>query len=289
MTMGNTAYDNILEYSSAKQFGEFRRVLVGNRGSIASGNLVKGLTLIFDRNQSELNNTLFPDHHEAKNPVNIVQKMGGYSHPGLIFNKNGYEEVLRQIESRGELSLISLINMLKFEKVADENIWEEATENVKRRCVSKNLDKLIKETQVQYRVHGDRMHYLTIGTVEVETYQDKKERYPLFLFSCPELDLNKFTAKVDTTGFVNFWMDKNIFENEIGKKRNNNFEITLDSDFANEVNTFSQYMNNINLTAKYKAVSIDPTYMAFQIITGFEAEYVDPVWTKILKEGGSSE
>jgi hypothetical protein len=287
--MAGTAYDNMLEYSSIKQFGDFRRVLVGNRGSIASGNLATGLTLIFDKNQGAQNEALFEDNYRTDVPINVVQKMGSYNHPGLLFNKNGYEEVLRQIESRGELSLGNLIDKLKFDKESDDNVWEKTSETVRRRCISRNLDKLIKETQVQYRVHGDRMHYLTIGLVEVETYQNKKERYPLFLFSCPELDLNKFTAQVDATGFINFWLDKNIFDNEIGLKRSNNFEVTLDNNFANEVNTITQYMKGINLSAKYKSVAIDPAYMAFQIVTGFEAEYVDPTWSRILKENDSDE
>lgn len=287
--MINTAYDNILEYSSIKQFGDFRRVLVGGRGTIASGNLSKGLTLVFDKNKDSQNEMLFEDFQKARTPIGVVQKLGGYNHPGLIFNKNGYEEVLRQIESRGELSISSLMDKLRFKADVDESVWEKTPETIKRRCISKNLDKLIKETQVQYRVHGDRMHYLTIGLVEVETYRDKTERYPLFLFSCSELDLNKFNAKIDATGFINFWLDKNIFENEIGKKRNNNFEMTLDNDFAKEVNTISQWMNNINLSAKYKSVTIDPSYMAFQIVTGFEAEYVDPVWSKILLESHDNE
>lgn len=282
--MNDTAYDSILEYSSAKQFGDFRRVLVGSRGSIASGNLAKGLSLIFDKNLDNQNDTLFNEYQVDRSPINIVQKLGGRNNPGLIFNKNGYEEVLRQIESRGELSLVNLIDKLRFLKDSDEDIWENATDTVKRRCISKNLDKLIKETQVQYRIHGDRMHYLTIGLVEIETFQGKTERYPLFLFSCPELDLNKFNAQVDATGFVNFWLDKNVFDNEIGNKRSNNFEVTLDNEFANEVNTISQYMNGLNLSAKFKSINIDPSYMAFQIITGFEAEYVDPAWNKILKD-----
>lgn len=286
--MNNTAYDNILEYSSIKQFGDFRRVLVGGRGTIASGNLVTGLSLIFDKNDDAQNEMLFDGLQKTKVPVNIVQKMGGYSHPGLIFDKNGYEEVLRQLESRGEISLGNLTDKLKFQKDSDETVWEQATDTVKRRCISKNLDKLIKETQVQYRIHGDRMHYLSIGLVEIETFSNKTERYPLFLFSCPELDLNKLNARVDITGFVNFWLDKNIFDNEIGKKRKNNFEVTLDNSFANEVNTISQYMEGINLSAKYKSIKVDPSYMAFQIITGFEAEYVDPVWTDILKESSEA-
>jgi hypothetical protein len=288
--MTKTAYDDILDYSSAKQFGDFRRVLIGNRGTIASGNLAKGLTLLFDKNQPQQNETLFEEENqEQRSPINIVQKIGSYGQPGLIFNKNGYEEVLRQIESRGELTLSSLIDKFKFAKDADAIIWDEASDTVKRRCVSRNLDKLIKETQIQYRIHGDRMHYLTVGLVEIETYQGKTERYPLFMFSCPDLDLNKMTAQVDSTGFVNFWLDKNIFENEIAKKRDDNFEVTLDNNFANEVNTISQYMNGVNLAAKYKSIKVDPSYMAFQIVSGFEAEYVDPVWTEILKSGNDNE
>jgi len=284
--MTKTAYDDILEYSSAKQFSDFRRVLIGNRGTIASGNLATGLTLLFDKNQPQHNESLFENEQEdLQVPVNLVQKIGKYGQPGLIFNKNGYEEVLRQIESRGELAIGNLIDKIKFTKDSDATIWDEAQDVVKRRCISRNLDKLIKETQIQYRIHGDRMHYLTIGLVEAETYDGNTERYPLFLFSCPELDLNKLSAQVDSTGFINFWLDKNIFDNEIAKKRNDNFEITLDNDFANEVNTISQYLNGVNLAVKYKSIKVDPSYMAFQIVTGFEAEYVDPVWAEITKAG----
>lgn len=281
--MKPTAYDSILEYSSVKQFGDFRRILIGNRGTISSGKLVKGLSLVFDKNDTSQNESLFSDAESQKVPINIVQKMGSRGTPGLIFNRNGYDEVLRQVESRGEISVATLMNKLAFEKAVDESIWEKSSETVKRRCVSRNLDKLLKETQVQYRVHGDRMHYLTIGAVEVRPFGGGSvERYPLFLFSCPELDLNKMRAEVETTGFINFWLDKNIFNNEIGQKLDNNFEVTLDSGFSNEVNTISQYMNAINLSAKYESVEIDPSYMAFQIVTGFEAEYVDPAWKAML-------
>jgi hypothetical protein len=278
-----TAYDDILEYSSTKQFSDFRRVLIGNRGTIASGNLAEGLTLLFDKNESQKNIELFANEEQKKQvPVNLVQKIGR-GQPGLIFNKNGYEEVLRQVESRGEIAISNLVDKLKFTKDSDAEIWKDSSDITIRRCVSRNLDKLIKETQIQYRVHGDRMHYLTVGQVVIETYQGKTERYPLFLFSCPELDLSKLTAQVESTGFVNFWLDKNIFDNEIAKKRSDNFEITLDSNFANEVNTISQYLNGVNLSAKYKSITVDPSYMSFQIVTGFEAEYVDSAWGEIMK------
>lgn len=276
-----TAYDSILEYSNTKQFGEFRRVLVGNRGSIASGNLASGLSLVYDKNTPDTQ-TLFELNDKAKEPIGVWQKLGGRNQPGLIFDKNGYDEAARQVEARGELSLTNLINRLRFTTEKDSDAWDKLSEAVKRRLISRNLDKLKKETDTQYRTTGDRMHYLTIGLVEVVDYQDKVANYPLFLFSCPELDLNKFNATVEQTGFINFWLDKNFFGNEIGRKRSNNFEVTLDADFANQVNTISEYMNGVNLTAKYKSVKINPQYMAFQIVTGFEAEYVDPAWGKML-------
>lgn len=276
-----TAYDSILEYSNTKQFGEFRRVLVGNRGSIASGNLASGLTLVYDKNTPD-NQTLFEQDDKAKEPIGLWQKLGGRNQPGLIFDKNGYDEVIRQVEARGELSIGNLISKLRFNTDKDDSAWNDLSDAIKKRLISRNLDKLKKETDAQYRTTGDRMHYLTIGLVEVVDYQDKPANYPLFLFSCPELDLNKFSANIDQTGFINFWLDKNIFGNEIGRKRTNNFEITLDSDFANQVNTISEYMNGVNLTSKYKSVKINPQYMAFQIVTGFEAEYVDPAWVKML-------
>lgn len=276
-----TAYDSILEYSNTKQFGEFRRVLVGNRGSIASGNLVNGLSLVFDKNSPE-NQSLFEIDDKVKEPIGVWQRLGGRNQPGLIFDKNGYDEVVRQVEARGEISLTNLMSKLRFNTEKDNDTWDRLSDTVKRRLISRNLDKLKKETDAQYRTTGDRMHYLTIGLVEVIDNQDRIANYPLFLFSCPELDLNKFRATVDQTGFINFWLDKNFFGNEIGRMRSNNFEITLDADFANQVNTISEYMNGVNLAARYKSVKINPQYMAFQIVTGFEAEYVDPAWIKML-------
>ena len=276
-----TAYDSILEYSNTKQFGEFRRVLVGNRGSIASGNLASGLSLVFDKNTPE-NQALFEIDDKVKEPIGVWQRLGGRNQPGLIFDKNGYDEVVRQVEARGEISLTNLISKLRFNTEKDNDIWDKLPDTVKRRLISRNLDKLKKETDTQYRTTGDRMHYLTIGLVEVIDNQDRVANYPLFLFSCPELDLNKFRATVDQTGFINFWLDKNFFSNEIGRMRSNDFEITLDADFANQVNTISEYMNGVNLAAQYKSVKINPQYMAFQIVTGFEAEYVDPAWIKML-------
>lgn len=277
-----TAYDNILEFSNTKQFSEFRRILVGNRGSIASGNLVKGLSLVYDKNKPD-SNSFFEDEIIEKEPIGIWQKLGGYNQPGLIFDKSGYEEVLHQVEARGELSLNNLLNRLRFNSNKDSDAWDKLSDSTRKRLISRNLDKLKKETDTQYRTTGDRMHYLTIGLVEVVDYQEKVANYPLFLFSCPELDLNKFSASIDQTGFINFWLDKNIFGSEIGRKVSNNFEITLDAGFANQVNTISEYMNNVNLSAKYKSVEVNPQYMAFQIITGFEAEYVDTAWAKMLE------
>jgi len=275
------AYDSILEYSDTKQFGEFRRVLVGNRGSIASGNHASGLTLVYDRNIPD-NQARFEDDGKERVPIGVWQKLGGRNQPGLIFDKNGYDEVVRQVEARGELVLTNLLSRLKFNTDKDDDIWGKSSDTVKQRLISRNLDKLKKETDTQYRTTGDHMHYLTIGLVEVIDYQDRVANYPLFLFSCSELDLNKFNATIDQTGFINFWLDKNIFDNEIGRKRSNNFEITLDADFTGQVNTISEYMNGVNLAAKYKSVKINPQYMAFQIVTGFEAEYVDPAWAKML-------
>lgn len=279
-----TAYDSILEFSSTKQFGEFRRVLVGNRGNIASGNLANGLTLIFDKNTS-VNQTLFDDPNQVKMPIGIWQKLGGRNQSGLIFDKSGYTEVTRQVEARGELDLTSILDKLRFSKDKDSETWSATSDTLRRQLVSKNLNKLKKDTDIQYRTTGDRMHYLTIGLVKAVDYQDKEAKYPLFLFSCPELDITKLKAAIDQTGFINFWLDKNILGSELAKKRSDNFDITLDADFSSQVNTIAEYINSVNLTAQYKSVTVDPQYIAFQIITGFEAEYVDPAWGVMLAQG----
>jgi hypothetical protein len=283
--VSKTAYESILEYSSLKQFADFRMVLIGNRGTIASGNLATGMSLIYDKNAPKHEEQLLFDiEAEKKVPIGICQRVGGRSYPGLIFDKNGYDEILKQVEAKGEISLRALFGMLRFAKDSDEKNWEDLSDSVKRRCISRNLDKLIKDTNTQYHIYGDRMHYLAVGVVKIEDYKGNILRYPLFLFSCADLDISKLRAMIDVSGFINFWLDKNVLNGEIGKKTRDNFEIALDADFTNAVNTIALQIRNTNLSDRYKLVEVDPSFMSFQIISGFEAEYVDPAWEKMLEE-----
>jgi len=79
---------------------------------------------------------------------------------------------------------------------------------------------MIRETNSNYRIYGDRLHYFTVGKITIFKKEDIKEtkNYPLFLFACSDVDEKKQRIEIETKGFINFWLDKNIFDNEISNK-----------------------------------------------------------------------
>ena len=142
----------------------------------------------------------------------------------------------------------------------------------------------MKKTDIQYRTHGDRLHYFVIGKVKTtERTRNSVENkvYPLFLFSCHETDQKRMTVEVEQSGFLNFWLDEKIFDGEISKALGG-LEVTIDQDVAGKLTNIQQRINKLNITSVEK-VEFDPSFSMIGIITGFETEYVDLAWKEILK------
>lgn len=287
-----SAYDNILSYGNLKQFAEYRRVLVGNRGSMGSGKMATSMVLTYSRKRARLDDVtidnqnslaLFSGEDNDREPTDVNLDVGASRKmPGLIFKKEAYSEILAQVLARQEVRIGSLLDTLYFSKTGDEQKWQDLSAKVKERLVARNLDRLNKETNTNYRIYGERMHYLTVGRVLTRDEHDVTYNYPLLLFSCSKVDEQKLIVNVDTTGFLNFWIDKNILQDYLSKKLHDNFEVPLNPDLASSLNSLSTEINSMNFL-NFKEIRVDPTFLAIQIVTGFEAEYVDPAWEKILE------
>lgn len=279
---GETAYDSILSFSNTKQFAEYRRTLVGSHGGVGSGRMATAMKLVFSR-EAGLPAQAPADASASREPTELILDYGNSrKFPGLIFNKASYSEILHQISARQEVQLSSLLDSFLFSKSDDENRWQQLTARVKTRLVARNLDKLNKETNTNYRIYGERLHYLTLGRLVTKDEAGVEANYPLVLFSCSRVDEQKLIVKVDSSGFLNFWLDKNILHDVIAKKHHDNFEVELSPDFSTRLNSLATDINSMNFV-EYQDVKIDPTFLALQIVTGFEAEYIDPAWEKILE------
>ncbi|MFT7645140.1 MAG: hypothetical protein ACI9BF_000811 [Candidatus Paceibacteria bacterium] len=277
-----TAYDYLLSRNSLKSFNEHRQVLVNTRGTLSNGNLPTGLNIQYDKNKTE-NETLFTeDETEQQKILKIYQRVGRAQHPGIIFDNSGGEEVLHMVQNSGKITFNERLNLkISFMNQKDKDRWVETSVSIRKTCIAKNFNEMIKKTDVYYRTHGDRMHYLVNGIIKVKDSKGDTKIYPLFLFSCSDLNKKTLTASVEQTGFINFWVDKMLFENEIQKSNNNSIEINLDSDYAATSANIAKTLNSLNLSS-VENITIDPTYVALSIITGFESEYIDPAWQDIL-------
>lgn len=289
-----TAYDDILSYSNLHKFADYRRVLVGNRGSMASGRMPTAMRIVYGRNRMSgvfpiaLDGTQEMDEEnhgsvEEREPTDLVLDYSGSRRtPGLVFRKDCFDDILRQILVQQDIRSQTLLEALCFSSSTDRNTWELMPDKMKCRLLAKNLDKLNKETNANYRIYGDRLHYFIVGKVRTVDSSNVESFYPLMLFSCAKVDAQKMTISVDSTGFLNFWLDKNLLEDFFAKKNNSNFEISLDNDFRMRLNSIAMEINKMHFM-NLKEVEVDPSFIGVQIVTGLEAEYIDPVWSKILE------
>ncbi len=279
----DTAYDNILSFSNISKFNEYRRSLIVDKGTIANGKLPVSMVLTY---QSVVSRPALFETETGSEHIPKELLLAGASSkrlPGLLFRKESFDEIIRQVVSRQEISLESLKDGFLFAKSTDESAWDNLS-NEKTRLIARNLALLNKETATNYRIYGERLHYLTIGKVRVRFMrQDYEEdaHYPLFLFACEEVDERNLKVKVDTSGFVNFWLDKNRFDDYFYKKWHH-YEIDLNSDLTYTLNNIATEINNMHFIDF--DIQLDPSYIGVQIITGFEAEYIDSAWNKILGE-----
>lgn len=277
-----TAFDTFLAYSAQRKFNEYRQSLVGHKkGTLSSGTFADCMSLAM----SEENGKLFEDAQQAAavkpvEPTKLFQKVGKYQQPGFVFNLDGTENAVGAIMNSGKLKLYEdFSHTLRFADTKKRDAWEAAPAAAKRKCIGRNVQDLIRKTDVNYRTHGDRLHYYVVGLVSITEKNDTK-RYPLFLFSCSDIDKNTMHVEVESSGFGNFWLDKNYLGDLLFRTLKG-YEITIDDTFPGKANDIARKISSLQ-SAAFDNITCDLTYSSISIVTGFVAEYIDPVWTKVL-------
>ena len=163
-------------------------------------------------------------------------------------------------------------------------LFMRASDYTKRNLIAKNIMSMNNKTRIQYRTHGDRLHYLVIGKVVVMRQSGEKferEVYPLSLFSVQKSDPKTQRLEIESAGFYNFFLDENILDGELTRLLQTN-EISIDSSIGSTLTKIQLRLSSINLPY-VQSIKFDPTFSLIGVITGFGAEYLDKAWAEILK------
>jgi hypothetical protein len=278
-----SAYDEILAYNSKSKFNDFRQSLVHSRGTLSGGVFADSMGIQYDTpvNETEGDTDSDNDTTVSKTPKKIFLRLRRTPEPGVVFDENGTDRALSNIANGGKLKLLDeFCNYLKFSSQEEKENWLESERPIKRRCLARNLEDLNKKTDIYYRTHGDRLHYFVVGLVTIKIAKNTG-KFPLFLFPCTEINKNLLEAEVETTGFVNFWLDKNWLESNLLRTLGK-YEVHANDTFASTLNSITNKINSLQLST-LDEIHVDPNYSGVSIVTGFEPEYIDPAWDKILE------
>ena len=212
----------------------------------------------------------------------FISRERGSGDYGFVWTPAGSEKIITSLSreiNRQQLHLAELASEFYFMDLDKATAWHQASASLQKRLIARDIKQMIRKTDIQYRTHGDRLHYLVIGKVATTTARECKN-YPLFLFACEHCDEKKQTATIETSGFVNFWLDQEIYDGEISRQLGQ-LEIDIDHDFTNKIQALATKLNQLTLP-DFQKVEADPNFSSLGIITGFETEYVDRAWEKIL-------
>lgn len=289
-----SAYDYILNFSNKSKLNDYRQALVSyKRGTLSNGKFCEGMSLQYKKDLPEsqlplqetipLQETLPKDNKvDEKKPIKIYQQVGSVQNPGLVFSHSGTEKISRTVATGGSINIFEeFSDQIAFLHQEDQHAWVDLSKVEKRKCFSRNIEEMIKKTDINYRTHGDRMHYLVLGLIKILDIKGNSYKYPLYMFSCANLNKNTLIAEIEQEGFINFWLDKNMLEDNL-LKINGSFLINLDENFASKMNMVSSKLTKLQLSP-LESISVDPQYSSLSIVTGFEPEYIDPAWAKILE------
>ena len=285
-----SAFDELIRKNGSDNLDTYHKNLVSQKGSLICGSIPEYMDLtsrsrnrvIIDVSSEELaNSSTNPDNLGA-----LFIKKGKLSRDyGFVFDIDGTERIIRELISGNELQLTQLSQYLIFENEQKRNLWLSASDATKRRLLSQDLYQLKKKTDMQYRIHGSRLHYLTIGKVTATIVDSSKSEimtFPLFLFDCQHIDNIKRTAYIEQSGFVNFSLDERYLKSEI-QKITNGVSIIADSNLPSKLNLIKSKLEKLELP-NVEDIKVDATFSMLGIVTGFETEYLDKTWEKILCE-----
>ena len=282
-----SAYDDFIGLIQGNKtvLKQYRRDLISSKGSLVCGKMPEFMTISVREEK-----TIAPDGTEEivrlPRRLFIRSSLKSGEEYGFVFNKEGTEKVVNQI-TNGQKTRIADDYMDDFKFLNDntKQFWDELTNTKKRRLVSEDIDRMITKTNLQYRIHGDRLHYFVLGKVTIESSPlngktKLVESFPLVLFSCLETDRMKMAVEVEQSGFINFWLDENKLDNAVSKVFKG-VEVNMGSDLIRDLNTLQQQLSKTQF-GQYDKVELDPTFSMIGIVTGFQAEYVDKAWEAMI-------
>lgn len=263
----------------------FRKALVTPRGTIFNGKMPESMKLETTKPESSTSdipnlgilNTAKPRPIKSLSLNTTSAKTGGF-----IFNSTGTTKLISKAANDAPIHIFEDFRSdFLFRNDEDASRWTELSEIQKKRFIKDNVNRMLKETSLQYRTHGDRLHYLTIGKVVTEAGGERNV-YPLFCFSCEETYMSSLSVEVSTIGFTNFILDEKLLDGalvSIVKAE----EVVLDNkDFPSLLNRIEYELPRRSYSDIDK-ITVDPTYSAISIVTGFETEYLDKAWSKLSK------
>lgn len=297
MSMG--AFDEILKNTGEQFMLQSKKALVSPRGSILSGKLSEYMD-VKAKAKNRIHQMMMLDDDEEvddSEPIDsstqlgriFVRKAGSSTMDyGFVFNKDGTERAIKDI-SVGDGKLRIYENYRDKFLFIDDNkkeLWSRATNQ--RSLIASDIEYMMRKTDVQYRTHGDRLHYLVIGKVIIY-YQNgfgmaDRMVFPLFLFSCigERKEICKtLTIEVEQAGFFNFSFDENYLDSEISKIINSS-EVVMDDKFPQLLTEIQEKIPKKQYL-KIDKIEVDPTFSMIGIVTGFETEYLDRAWEKITQ------
>lgn len=284
------AFDEIIEKNGSENLVTYRKALVSQTGSLISGVIPEYMDLTSrSRNRTVFNMLNDEEADETTSPDQLgalfIKKPGKSTRDyGFVFNTEGTERIIRELVAGNALRISKdFLSCFRFENEQKAELWYAAKDATKRRLVSYDLIQLKKKTDIQYRTHGSRLHYLTLGKITATVIEQSKSQrmsFPLFLFDCIRTDHLKQTIEVEQSGFLNFSLDEKYFDSEI-KRIVGGLTIDADTTLPTKLNTIKNRIEKLEIP-NIEDIEVDITFCMISIITGFEAEYLDKAWEKIL-------
>lgn len=285
------AYEELVQLIGKKDIVKAHKDLVIRGGNFASGKLCEYMDLSA---RSTRTKTFFIFDDEMEEDATEPSRLGKLfmrkidtktQDYGFVFNKTGTEKLIRNIATGSPIRLFDdFRDDFNFIDDNKEALWQKASDYTKRNLIAKNIMSMNNKTRIQYRTHGDRLHYLVIGKVVVMRQSGEKferEVYPLSLFSVQKSDPKTQRLEIESAGFYNFFLDENILDGELTRLLQTN-EISIDSSIGSTLTKIQLRLSSINLPY-IQSIKFDPTFSLIGVITGFGAEYLDKAWAEILK------
>ena len=285
------AYEELVELISREDIVKAHKDLIMRGGTFASGKLCEYMDLSARSNRSKTVFVFDDEEEEEATESNRIGKLFMRKYDtktqdfGFVFKKTGTERLIRNIAAGSPIKIYDdFRDDFNFVDDKKTELWNKASEYTKRNLIAKDIMSMNNKTRIQYRTHGDRLHYLVIGKVVIMRQSgDKFERevYPLSLFSVQKSDPKIQRLEIESSGFYNFYLDENILDGEITRLLKTN-EISIDGNLGSVLTKIQLKLSNINLP-NIQSINFDPTFSLIGVITGFGAEYLDKAWVEILK------